>query len=247
MENEVNVWNNVMAAAIKLPLVNVNRDSFLRTELSRFYENETVEKAIELGTKGVIPEKIIDNLANGCIKYHLTTVTATAALAGIPGGWAMLASVPADIAQFYGNALALMQKLLYLYGYPSITNDKNEIDDETMNTMTLFMGVMLGSVAAQNVAKEIFAKLGQEAGKRIPRMALTKTAWYPILRQVMKWIGIKLTRDLTGKTLAKVVPLIGAPVNGGMTYFTFRPMAYRLKKQLKEQYIFNVNANKTAE
>ena len=37
-------------------------------------------------------------------------------LAGLPGGIAMAATIPADVIQFYGVALRMAQELAYLYG-----------------------------------------------------------------------------------------------------------------------------------
>ena len=56
---------------------------------------------------------------------------------GAPGGVAMVATLPADIAQYYGYMLRAIQKLLYLYGFPEINVENGvNIDDETMNLIT---------------------------------------------------------------------------------------------------------------
>ena len=70
---------------------------------------------------------------------------------------------------------------------------------------------------------------------RLPRQTLTKYAIYNISKQVAKWIGIKLTKDTFARGVSKVIPLIGAPISAGLTYWTFKPMANRLKKSLDEQ------------
>ena len=51
-----------------------------------------------------------------------------------------------------------------------------------------------------------------------------------------KWIGIKITKDSFAKNVGKLVPIVGAPISGGMTYWTFKPMARRLKKHLDESW-----------
>jgi len=67
-------------------------------------------------------------------------------------------------------------------------------------------------------------------------MALTQYAMYNIAKQVGKWIGLKLTKDGVGKSMGKVIPFIGAPISAATTYFTFKPMAKKLKKHLDEQW-----------
>ena len=90
---------------------------------------------------------------------------------------------------------------------------------------------------AQNFAKQIV--------KRLPKYALTKTVIYPIVKQVAKWIGVKLTKESFAKGLGKVVPLLGGVISGGLTYITFRPGAKKLKKTLHECCVFlKQNASK---
>lgn len=76
--------------------------------------------------------------------------------------------------------------------------------------------------------------LAEQVVKRIPRMTLTKTVWYPIIKQIAKWLGIKVTKDSFAKGAAKVVPFLGAGLSGGLTYITFKPQANRLMKHLRE-------------
>ena len=83
---------------------------------------------------------------------------------------------------------------------------------------------------AKNFAKEIV--------KRLPKYALTKTVIYPIVKQVAKWIGIKLTKDTFAKGLGKAIPIVGGVVSGGLTYVTFKPGAKKLKNKLHECCIF---------
>ena len=54
--------------------------------------------------------------------------------------------------------------------------------------------------------------------------------------KIAQWIGINMTRESFAKGVGKVIPLVGAPVSATITYYTFRPMAKRLKKHLDELY-----------
>ena len=54
-------------------------------------------------------------------------------------------------------------------------------------------------------------------------------------------IGIKLTKDGFARGISKVIPLIGAPISAGLTYWTFKPMAGRLKRSLDEQLKLSVD------
>ena len=61
MANEVTVWNKVMSSAI--PGVQVDRETFLRSELRQYCSKDELEKAIS-NPVDVLSEDRIDSLAN---------------------------------------------------------------------------------------------------------------------------------------------------------------------------------------
>ena len=230
-EKSVTLWNKVLATSVKLPFVKVDRDEFLTKELTKFCTPMEVITAINDGPLNVLTKKEIDKLANQCISYHLTMVCGTSALMGLPGGWWMAGTIPTDLAQFYGHILSLMQKLMYLYGWPSLTDVKNQLDDESLNIMTLFVGVMMGNKLAVEALGKVVAQASKTAGVKISE---TVMAQYAI--KIAQWIGINMTKEGFAKGAGKVLPLVGAPISATITYYTFRPMARRLKKHLDELY-----------
>ena len=231
---EQNVWGKVIKASTKLPFVQVNREEFLRKELSAYYKDQQQLEAIIDGRR-LIDQRVLDRLVNGCINYHTTVVTSVSALAGVPGGWALAAAVPADIAQFYGHVLCLAQKVMYLYGMPSLTDGEGRINDEAQSILTLFVGAMMGCQLAEAGIKELLEKLAQGIMTDIAVKRLGQTVLYRMAREVALFIGKDLTEKQFAKGLGKVIPLIGAPISGGITYFTFRPMAKRLKQVMSGQ------------
>jgi len=229
-------FNKIVKASMKLPVVTVSRTPFLRKELAPYYDEETINKVIEKGPRGIVDKKIIDRIANSCIKYQTTAVCAVSALAGLPGGWAMAGAIPADIAQFYGNAIALTEKLLYLYGWPDIMDDNGQVNDATSQVMILWLGVMMGAQGAEGAVRTVLKAISDSLGKRLANVALTRTAIYQLAKKICQWIGIRLTRDGFVKGAGKVIPLIGAPISAGVTYFTFNPMCRKLKKELDYEW-----------
>ena len=230
-EKSVTLWNKVLETSLRLPFVNVNREEFLTKELSKFCTPMEVMTALDDTPLKVLSKKEIDKLANQCIKYHLTMVCGTSALMGLPGGWWMAGSIPADITQFYGHILSLMQKLIYLYGWPALTNVNKQLDDESLNIMTLFVGAMMGNKLAVEALTKVVAQVSKNAGIKISE---TLMAQYAI--KIAQWIGINMTKEGFAKGVGKVVPLVGAPISATITYYTFRPMARRLKNHLDALY-----------
>ena len=227
----VSLWNKVLSTSVNLPLVKVDRDEFLTKELSKFCTPMEVITALNDSPLKVLSKKEIDKLANQCISYHLTMVCGTSALMGLPGGWWMAGTIPTDITQFYGHILALMQKLIYLYGWPALTNVNNQLDDESLNIMTLFVGVMMGNKLAVEALAKVVTQVSKNASVKISETVL---AQYTI--KIAQWIGINMTKESFAKGVGKVLPLVGAPISATITYYTFRPMARRLKKHLDELY-----------
>ena len=233
-DTQSRVWNRVMGAALAIPGAKVDRASFLYSQLSSYCDDkEQVLKAIEdrPANAGISPD-IIDRLADSVIRSHVIGASGLSFVAGLPGGLAMAGTIPADTAQFSWHAIVLAQKLAYLYGWPDLLKN-GEVDEETKQHIILLIGTMLGAAQANKAIGEVARRVAEQIGKRVPRIALTKTAWYPLIKQIAKWIGVSLTKTTFARGAAKVVPIIGGFVSAGVTAVTMRPMAQRLKKHLR--------------
>ena len=228
-------FEQVLSSAIKLPMVHIGREKFLRTELQKYCEDETVEEAIRYNPAyaGISP-KTIDKIANNCIVFEAAKVSAISFAAGIPGGFAMVGTIPADFVQYFAHILRIMQKLCYLYGWQELIGENNTVDDGTKNLLILFTGVMLGIESAAKTVSKISLKMSIKAAKALPQKALTKGVIYPIAKKVASVIGAKMTEEVFAKGVAKVIPVVGGFVSGGLTFASYKPMAKKLKKYLSE-------------
>lgn len=242
MSSEVTIWNKVMGAALSMPGVKVDRDDFLKKELKNYCSPEQLNLATSNRPINGVSKEIIDRIANACINSHTTKVTTISAVAGIPGGFAMAGTIPADMTQYYWHVFVLAQKLAYLYGFPDLRDENGNLTDTASDMLTLFVGVMMGSSAANQAIKGLAKEFAKQVVKRLPQKALTKTMYYPIIKQIAKWIGVKLTKDTFAKGLGKVIPILGGVISGGLTLATFRPSAKRLQHKLQEE-MFVINEN----
>ena len=159
-------------------------------------------------------------------------VSAISFVSGLPGGVAMFGTVPADLAQYSGHILRILQKLIYLYGWEELIPEDGKLDDETNNMLTLFVGVMFGANGAATTITKVSAGAAQQASKKLASKALTKGMIYPIVKKVSKAIGVKMTKEIFAKGVSKVIPIVGGVVSGGITYVTYKQMAYKLKRYL---------------
>lgn len=235
---------DVIIMGLRTPGVRISRSEFLKTELRKKYSNEIIEKAInENPAKAGITVEEINVIADSVINYERNCVSGISAALGTPGGVSMVATLPADIVQYYGYMLRATQKLMYLYGFPEIDVDekKNSFDSETLNILIICFGVMYG-VAGANSAIKVMAKgLAKGVGKKIMSTALTKGTLYPIVKSIAKWFGVKMTKKLLAGAVQKSLPVIGGVVGGGITFLSFKPCCGKLKVSLQDTYLSNLN------
>ena len=232
MSSHLISWNKVITTAMRMPMVKVNREEFLRSAFSGYAHGMTFDN---VSPRERFSQEMLDRVAKATINGHLIKVTALSAAAGIPGGFALLGTLPADTAQYYWHVLTLAQELGYIYGWPDMLDGQGNMTQATKNILTIFVGVMMGAQAANKAIAKIAADIAQEAATRIASQALTKTTYYPIVREVAKWIGAKLTKESFAKTASKAVPILGAVVSGSITAVTYRTMALRLMEELKQE------------
>lgn len=195
---------------------------------------EQIERAItESPAAAGISLKVIKEAANTSIAYETTKVTGISAVAGIPGGLAMIGTVPADLAQNMGHMLRIAQKLAYIYSWPDLFGgDGEELDEATEGMLILFVGVMFGLQAAQGGVGKVAGMIAANVAKKLPQKALTKGTVFPIVKKVAGHLGKEMTKKIFANGIAKAIPVLGAVFSGGLTLGTFLPMAKRLQKHL---------------
>lgn len=227
-------FETALVSAVKIPGVKINRDRFLQRELNKYCTYEVVEQAIQSTPQnaGVAPA-IIERVAKSCINYESIKVTAISTATGIPGGLAMIGTIPADVLQYMGHLLRVMQKIIYLYGWESLLDNNNEMDDETKNILIVLFGVMFGVQSATKLLNKIIPNVAANVEKRLLATALTKTTVYPIIKNIAKTIGVKMTKEIFAKSVSKAVPIIGAVTSGTLTYAMFKPTTTKFRKYIK--------------
>lgn len=226
---------SIVTTAIALPGVKVSRNSFL----TECFKNEDIDihTLLEYGpVEANCSRETLSKLANNLIIKRTSASSVASFAAGLPGGLAMGVAIPADVMQFFGIALRLAQELSYLYGEDDLWKN-GEVDIERINgQLILYCGVMFGVTGAANGVRLLSAQLAKTAAKKIPQKALTKTFWYPIVKQIGKAIGVKVTKNTVANGIAKVIPIVGGVVSGSITFASMLPMGKRLAATLDEAH-----------
>lgn len=241
-DNELTI-EDVIIAGLKVPGIKIKRDDFLKKEFGTKYNNEIVNKIVEKNPLSAnISLAEVDKIADDVIQYERLRVSGISTALSVPGGVAMVATLPTDIAQYYGYMLRAAQKLLYLYGFPEIDiYGEQLLDSATMNTIIVCMGVMYGVAGANSALKTMAKALGKGVEKKLINKALTKGTIYPIVKAVSKWFNVRMTKEIFAGFFKKSIPVVGGVIGGGITYATFKPCCERLKNTLRETRLSNPN------
>ena len=233
---------DIIIIGLQTPGIQIDRSDFLQKEFFRNYPQEVIDDAIAYNPAHAhIPLEEIDKIADEVIQFERNCVSGISAALGVPGGFAMVATIPADIAQYYGYMLRATQKLLYLYGFPEIdTTEKNhQFDSAMMNTLIICMGTMYGAAGANNALKAMAHALAGGIEKKLLKTALTKGTVYPVVKQVASWFGKKMTKEVFAGFFKKAIPVVGGAIGGSITYLSFKPCCDRLKSTLQNTLLSN--------
>lgn len=225
----------ILTNALKVPGVKVNRAEFLSKTLVDHVGYNDMAVVLEKGPiEAGVNITILDKVAKSLIEKRTLQSTGASFAAGIPGGLAMAATIPADTLQFYGVSLRLAQELAYLFGYKDLWEDDKVDAERVRGELTLFLGVMFGVGGTASALKVLSSKVAQQVLKKLPQKALMKTIYYPIIKKVAATIGVKVTKKTFAQGVSKAIPLLGGVISGGLTYASMKPMGTRLRTTLYE-------------
>ncbi len=232
-ENGLTMWNKVLSTTLKMPYVAVDRTLFLKRELAPYVNQKQLEQIQDVRPSDLVSDKILEKIAKSCINSTTFVASGTSFVAGLPGGIAMAVSIPADLAQHYYHIVVLAQKISYLYGFPNLVDENGVISDSAVDLLTVYLGVTLGAGAASQGLEVVAKQLAKSAPSKIASMALTKTFYYPIIKKIAPWFGAKMTKQVFGKGVGKIIPILGGVISGGLTLASFKIGGNRLLKEMK--------------
>lgn len=224
--------------ALRTKGVNINRAEYLKTAFKKYCDEETISNAIDLTpTKAGIRKEIVDKTASETIALHKSLVVASSVGLGyVPGGVGVeIATTVADLAQYYAQLLIIMQKLMYLYGYPELDlqNENGSIDDGTMNLIIIGLGAMAGVKEAAVFIEKITSKLAANAPKIILKPGFSTKIAYQVSKKVLNFFGIKLTKEVAIKGISNAIKFAGGAIMGSLSFVTFSAACKNFHTALK--------------
>src|SRR4051794_32766260 len=215
-----------IGAVAKLPVVHVDREAFLR---KHFSDSPHLNVILKSGPQVVYSAESLRKKASSIVKNTAARTSAASFATGLPGNPAvMVAAGGADVAQYFGFAINLAQQLAYLFGEDELFDGGGQLSEAAQIRVIAYLGAMLGAAGAAALVSQTSKVAGANLGKKVAAQALTKTAWYPLVKKVGALVGQQVTKKTVEKTITKAVPIFGGAVSGGLTWVTFRPMGHRL-------------------
>ncbi|WP_215680481.1 EcsC family protein [Levilactobacillus brevis] len=228
--NKESVALNVLNESLKLPFIKVDRSDFLTKTFSNKIDD--MPKLFKEGPQAFFSKEELNRIASNVINSNVLKSSSISFASGLPGGVAIAATIPADMAQFYGYSLKLAQEISYVYGYQNIWTNQDELTEDAKNTLILYLGIMFGVSSAGSTIRILSNKLALQALKQLPNKTLTKHLYFTILKKVLAIFGTKLTKATFAKGVSKVIPVVGGVLSGSMNYLSLKPMANKLKDEL---------------
>lgn len=236
-DKAVQVTQQLIVKLSSVPVVRVERDDFLR---KTFGASPYIDEILEHGPQYVYSADALRLKADEIIKSCTRKTSVASFVAGLPSNVAVVAATTAaDVAQYFGFALNMAQKIAYLFGEdqlfdsfdPSadmISRSGQTLPEDAQARIIAYLGAMFGISGASGLILKTARTAGAVIGKKTAAKALTKTTWYPIMKKVASNLGVKITKQTVGGAVTKAVPVVGGIVSGALTYSTFRPMGSRL-------------------
>lgn len=227
-------FDELVAQAVRLPGTAVNRTSYLTEALGRRHAHQLRDAIDTTPAQAGLTPRDIDRIAKRSIGRDARRTTALSIAAGIPGGMAAAATIPADLAQFYGYLIRCIQKLTYLYGWRDLIRiNGGQADAASGSALVIMLGVMAGDKQADAVLARLARLRSGGANDAALRMALEAKALSREVAQISDTLTKRLAQRLGGQVVGKAMPLIGAVISGTISNADFYAMARRLQKQFK--------------
>lgn len=181
-----------IGAVAKLPIVRVDREAFLR---KHFGDSPYLDVILEQGPQVVYTPESLRRKADSIIKNSAAKSSAASFVAGFAGNPAlMVAAGGADLAQYFGFAINLSQQIAYLFGEDDLFENGGQLSETAQIRIIAYLGAMFGAAGAAALVSQTSKTAGANIGKKVAAQALTKTAWYPLVKKVGALIGMKITK-----------------------------------------------------
>lgn len=177
----------------------------------------------------VVGAERVTKVAHNRIRYHALHAAVATMLCALPTNWIMWPLMIVDMVYFQMQIFAISQELYILYK-PKAEYAEMKFDYNTLaNVAVKMQGTMLKHKVAKQAKKGV-GKVGKWLIKKSVRFL--RGPIQALMRQVLKWFGITMTKDIVETSINALMAIGCAMVAGLISYWLFVPMAKRLERDL---------------
>lgn len=228
-------FEKIFNAAVKLPLIKVDREKFLRSQLTTYCKGNQLEEAVKYGPLATgLSKKQVSKLADKIIEADARKTALISGVASFGTTGAPIAGVGIDITSMFAMQLRTMQELAYLYGLGDLGLNAEEKHADAQLGLVAMLGAMYCAEGSGILLKNYASALQKQSTKLLGKVAILRSDLFIMTKKTFQTVGVRLTASGFADTVANVVPVLGAFTSGGLMYFSFKKPCKNLQKQLDD-------------
>lgn len=211
--------------------IRVNREAWLIETLTPFCSPEKLEHIAFARPEQIVSSTILDKLAKDVVAQHALKASLLSSGTSLLGRASIWLSAPTDVTIYFGNLLAMTQKLAFLYGWDDFfVNGKTT--EETYARIMLILGYAFGAVECKEALLETACDALPSVSSEMKGFCITWSN--PVVKKAVLAKGLEFSKALLAGALVKRSPLMGCVVAGCWSYYSFKHYAERIRMILCE-------------
>lgn len=237
MSGGMRLFSRTMSCLMRLPVSRVDRERFLRRALKGKASADDVERTLLLSPAEVLDAAVVRRMARTVIVRHAVAVSALSFCSEFFDNLLLVAlAVAFDVVQFQVHTFLVVRKLYMLYrpaadaAYQQVVHGTDGaamsamVDEAVMRKRLARNGLSAVGIAL----KQVVRRVGPGVVSRMSRVFLLNA-----LRQLLKRVGIDVTRETVLAGIGLLIPLTCATISAAVSALLFVPMARRVANSLR--------------
>lgn len=143
---------------LQIPGVKVDRKAFLLEQFKELPQDARNDIVMRGPVEAKCARGELKKKAQNLVNERTLMSTGASFIAGLPGGIAMAATIPADMIQTYAIALRLAQEVAYLYGEEDLWASANDDNEKVVQQLLVYCGVMFGAPGVKLLTQGMLVK-----------------------------------------------------------------------------------------
>ena len=228
------IAGNLFIKALGGTGVRVDREAFLADQFG-MKEPEMKKRIMDVGpVKAGCTKEELRRLAEKCIFDNASESTAISVVVDLSSeSIGRGKEFAVHTIQFVVIALKLAQQLAYLYGDEDCWSE----GEERASQLRSYFGIMLGIGTASATVRFVSSSLAMTASKKLPRASLTKTSYYPVVKDIANTLNVRMNKDIFSDYVSKCVRYLGGMIIPGVVnFFSMKKMGQKLMTRFEEEF-----------